>query len=132
MTEEGGTKIQRRQPPPPPQMQQPPSMQQQQPPIHQQMMQQQQPPQMMQQQPIQQQPVQSSNFSGILKKPLDAKALKYSIAVVIIFVVLNSKIVWSQLSRLPFLNTVEPSIIALIINSILAGIIFYVISMLIK
>ena len=135
MSEEGGTKIQRRQQPPQQQMQ--PPQQQMQPPqqqMQQPQQQMQQPQQQMQQPPQQmQQPHLKQNFMpSILKKPIDIVSLKYSIAVIVIFVILNSKIVWTQFSRLPFLNSVDPSIIALIINSILAGVVFYIISMLIK
>jgi hypothetical protein len=56
------------------------------------------------------------------------KTFKYSLLVVLMFIILNSKIVWRQLSRFPFMGTVEPSIIALVANSLLAGIIFYLIS----
>lgn len=59
-------------------------------------------------------------------------SFRYSLLVVLIFVILNSKIVWRQLSKFPFMGTVEPSIIALIANSILAGVIFYLISKLLK
>jgi hypothetical protein len=57
---------------------------------------------------------------------------KRSLLVVLIFVILNSKIVWRQLAKFPFMGTIEPSIIALVANSLLAGIIFYLISKLLK
>jgi hypothetical protein len=62
----------------------------------------------------------------------DHSKLKQTILVVVIFVLLNSKLVWSQLLKLPFMGSVEPSIIALIINSILAGLAFYLLTNLIK
>jgi len=54
---------------------------------------------------------------------MDISTFKYSILVVVIFIVLNSKIIWKQISRLPFMGQVEPSILALIVNSILSGVI---------
>ena len=126
MSEEvGGTKIQKRGPIPP---QQPPQnlVQQQSPPqqpVYQQPshQQQHQQSQFQQQQPSQQQ------LGGNLKKKLnlDNASIKYSIVVVLIFLMLNSKIIWSQISRLPFMGSMEPSLIALVINSILAGVVFY-------
>jgi hypothetical protein len=71
---------------------------------------------------------QKSNFAA----NIDSKTLKYSILVVLIFVLLNSKIMWKQIQRLPFMGTVDPSIIALIVNSILAGVIFYLICFVFK
>ena len=58
----------------------------------------------------------------------DDKVRKYTMLVVLIFILLNSKIIWTQLSKLPFMGSVEPSIIALIVNSLLAGVVFFVIS----
>lgn len=46
----------------------------------------------------------------------------------VLFCVLNSKIIWRQIIKLPFMGNVEPSIIALIINSIIAAIAYYVIT----
>jgi hypothetical protein len=48
--------------------------------------------------------------------------------VAVLFLILNSKIVWRQLMKLPFMGAVEPSMIALIVNSILAGIVFFIIT----
>jgi hypothetical protein len=45
-----------------------------------------------------------------------------------IFVLLNSKIIWTQIIKFPFMGNVEPSIVALLVNSVLAGVIFYIIS----
>jgi hypothetical protein len=142
----GGTKILKKPNPnaqmmqqgPPPQQQMmmqqgPPPQQQmmmQQGPMPQQMMQQQAPPpqQMMPQQMMQQQvPMpqfgrSKSNFN------LDSKQFKLSILVMLIFIILNSKIIWKQISRLPFMGSMDPSIIALVVNSIVAGVIFYLIS----
>ena len=111
--EGGGTKIQRRAPPP----QQIPPQQMQMPP----------PPQQQMQMPPQQMvpPQNFQNHAPVLKRKLDSNSMKSAIVVVLIFLMLNSKIVWSQISRLPFMGSVEPSLIALIINSILAGVIFY-------
>jgi hypothetical protein len=132
--EEGGTRIQKRpqaqpqfnQPPP---MQPPPEQMYQQPP--QQMYQQ--PPQQMYQQPPQQHQAQlnipklktASRFSNV---DFDSITFKYSVIVACIFILLNSKIIWNQIIRFPFMGGVEPSILALIINSILAAVIFYVVS----
>ena len=111
--EGGGTKIQRRASPP----QQIPPQQMQMPP----------PPQQQMQMPPQQMvpPQNFQNHAPVLKRKLDSNSMKSAIVVVLIFLMLNSKIVWSQISRLPFMGAVEPSLIALIINSILAGVIFY-------
>ena len=153
--DEGGTKINRNNGSPP-QMGMPPQQQmqqqmdpqeaqmmQQQMQQHQ-MMQQQMQQQQMQQQQIQQQPqgFQQQNAMGaprgILKKSafgkstfdnaFDSTAFKYSILVIVIFLLLNSKMVWKQIMQFPFMGGVEPSIIALIVNSILAGMAFYLIS----
>ena len=133
-SEAGGTKIQRKQPqqqqqPSPQQIQQ---MQQQQP--QQQMHQQQQySPQQMQQIQQQQQMQQQMQMPQFAKKSnfgkidTDSKTFKYTLLVVLLFIVLNSKIIWKQLSRFPMMGQIEPSIIALFINSLLAGVIFYVI-----
>jgi len=56
------------------------------------------------------------------------KAFKLSALVIFIFILLNHKIIWSQIQKLPFMGSIEPSILALIINSILAGVIFYFVS----
>jgi len=53
------------------------------------------------------------------------KAFKLSALVIFIFILLNHKIIWSQIQKLPFMGSIEPSILALIVNSILAGLIFY-------
>ena len=36
--------------------------------------------------------------------------------------------IWKQIIKLPMMGTVDPSILALIVNAILAGIIFYFIN----
>jgi len=51
--------------------------------------------------------------------------IKYSIIVAILFIILNSKIIWSQISKLPMMGALEPSILALIFNSVLSGLLFY-------
>jgi len=152
----GGTKIQRKAPPPqmqqqgpPPQQQGPPPQQmmgQMQQPTQQQMMQMQEEQQMMQQMQMQQQqqmrqqgppPQQMMQLPGKKIKEafgsVDSKTVKYSILVVLIFLILNSKIIWKQIMKIPLMGSTEPSIIALVVNSILAGIIFYIVTkMLIK
>ena len=70
----------------------------------------------------------SSFGSGALNTPV----LKTSILVSLIFVLLNSKMIWKQLIKLPMMGTVDPSILALIVNAILAGIIFYCINITLK
>ena len=131
--EEGGTKIQRRSSSPPQHQQQPQmdpreaqehAMQQQ---AYQQ--------QMYEQQAYQQQPPLGPTQMAINKKSAPSRFIdynslkfKYAVIVTVVFLLLNSKIVWSQIIKLPFMGTMEPSIIALIINSILAGIVFYFIS----
>ena len=142
MSEEGGTKLQRRN------VQQIPPQQQQQPSpeelmmMQQRMMQQQQQEQQGQQMPrqmpqpvqqqMQQQQMQQQIPRSILKKPkrfgLNNKNIKNSVIVVVIFILLNSKMIWRALSKMPIMGTVEPSIIALVVNSLLAGIVFYIIS----
>jgi len=155
MSEEGGTKIQRRnvqQIPQEQQMQQTGGMspqqqqmmmQQQQMMMQQQMGQQQGPPpnyqqqQQYLQQPQQQmqQQMQQQIPKGILKKPpkrfgvqMQNKNVKNSLIVVVIFILLNSKMIWRALSKVPMMGTVEPSILALLVNSLLAGIVFYIMS----
>ena len=124
-----GTKLQRKPPQQmPPQQQQMPPQQQQMPPQQQQMQQQQMHQMPPQQQQMQQQFIRAKeSFSKI-----DSKSMKYAILVILIFIILNSKIIWKQLMRLPMMGGAEPSIIALFINSILAGIVFYFISNYIK
>ncbi len=132
--EEGGTRIQRR-PPPPPQQQMPP------PPPPQQQMDPRlaggPPPQQYQQEQVYQQqmpPVppikfKKSNF-GASSDYVDFSSVtfKYAVIVACIFVLLNSKIIWKQIIQFPFMGGAEPSILALFVNSILAGIIFYILS----
>jgi len=113
------------------QMQQQQQMQMQQ---QQMQMQQQQQMQMQQEQQMQMKQQQMPNIPmPVIKKSnfgnvdTSSKYFKYSLLVVLIFLILNSKIIWKQISRFPFMGQVEPSIIALVVNSILAGIIFYAI-----
>jgi hypothetical protein len=85
----------------------------------------QQAPQMEQQAPQQFRP------RGILRKSpfsFSDNSFKQAVLVSIIFVLLNSKIIWSQIIKLPFMGGMEPSILALIVNSILAAVIFYIVS----
>ena len=139
--EEGGTKIMRRPPPPPqsqPQFNQPPPQMQ---PPPEQMYRQQPPPQQFNQPPPQMQPQayipQQQQVPNIAKfgktsrfgaSQIDSVTFKYSLLVTCIFVLLNSKLIWTQIIKFPFMGNFEPSILALIINSILAGIIFYILS----
>jgi len=109
----------------------------------QQMQQQQQDPRMIQQQMMQQQMMQEQMMQkqipkGILKKSSlknnnsnnfcfswNNVNVKNSVIVVVIFILLNSRIIWRALSRMPMMGAVEPSILALVVNSLIAGIVFY-------
>ena len=131
---EGGTKIKKnkmQQQQMPQQMQQqqmPQQMQQQQ--MHQQQMHQQQV--MAKQQQMSENSVQiPSKFTSRLKSAfgnISPDNIKYSLLVSVIFIILNSKIVWKQITKMPFMGTIDPSMIALITNSILAGIVFFIVS----
>ena len=129
--EEGGTKIQRRNVQMDPQQQQEMMMdpeqaqqQQQMDPRQQQMLQQQMMHQQQQMHQQHQQHQQQSKKGGFI----DFKSLKLSVVVALIFIILNSKIVWSQFGKLPFMGSMDPSMLALLINSLLSGIIFYIIT----
>lgn len=148
MSEEGGTKIPRRnvqqipvnnQPPPQQQMSNEEILYRQQ--MQQQQMQQQQMQQQQMQRPqIAQQQIKENLVnksipnnvkSGVRFKDnfgLSDKNSKNAIIVIVIFILLNSKIIWRTISRLPMMGSVEPSILALVVNSILAGIVFYILS----
>jgi hypothetical protein len=67
-------------------------------------------------------PKKKFNFS------FENKNMKNSLLVVVIFIVLNSKMIWRIISKMPMMGTVEPSILALIVNSIIAGLAFYLLS----
>jgi hypothetical protein len=150
MSEEGGTKIRRNrgqpqmsQPDPPMQMPQQPQFQQppmqmppqfQQPPPMQ-MPQYQQPPSQPIEVPQQIQIPSKTSMKPILKKSSFGSSgsnMKTALLVVVIFFMFNSKIFWRQITRLPMMGGFEPSIIALIVNSILAGLVFYFLSKLIN
>ncbi len=62
----------------------------------------------------------------------DENPKKMAILVVVIFLVFNSRLFWRQIARLPMMGGIEPSMVALIFNSLLAGIVFYIISKLIN
>ncbi len=93
------------------------------------------------QQMAMQQQMQHQVPKSILKKaskfskdtPFDFNSINFKngLLVAVIFLLLNSKMVWTQIMKIPFMGTLEPSIVALITNAILAGIIFYIISNLI-
>jgi hypothetical protein len=152
MSEEGGTKLRNRNVPQqmgggmgqmgggmPPQMaqqmgQMPPQMAQQmgQMPPQMRATPQQAPPQQMYQQQVQEEAPQLPK--SVLKKTkygpfsINNKNIRNGVIVVVIFILLNSKFIWKALGRLPMMGTFEPSILALVVNSIIAGIVFYVIS----
>ena len=67
-----------------------------------------------------------SKFS--LDHLMDKSEIKNSILVVVLFIFLNSKMIWTQIGKAPLMGSVEPSLLALIINSIIAGIVFYLIT----
>jgi len=139
---EGGTRIQRRPPPQqgPPQQgppQQPPQQRMMGPPPQQRMGPPPgQPPMMEEMDPATLQ-MPKPNFKrsgggkstfGMGNFSFNISEIKNALLVFLIFFVLNSKMVWKQIIKLPFMGSVEPSMIALVVNSILAGILFYVIS----
>ena len=128
MSEEGGTRIQRsRQGPPAPQqmMQQNYEQQNFQQPNFQQPNFQQQVPQQQVAQQVPRSILKKSSFGS--KIDFDSPSFKYSIIVAVLFLLLNSKIIWNQIIKFPFMGSMEPSMIALVVNSILAGIVFYII-----
>ena len=127
MSEEGGTKLPRRRP-----VQQ--MQQQEQQPSAPQMAQQQQYQQQMQYQQMQQQQqqpqihVQSQPHFNRFNLSFDDKNLKNTGLVVLIFFILNSKMVWKEIVKIPFMGQVEPSIIALVVNAVIAGVIYYIVT----
>jgi membrane glycosyltransferase len=127
--EEGGTKIQRRPVQQIPQ-QMPPQIPQQMP----QQMPQQTPQQMPQQvQQMKHQFVNNSVPSSIKNGTFKGFSFsnpvgKSTLLVIIIFILLNSRIAWRAISRIPMMGSIEPSILALIVNSLIAGIAFYILS----
>jgi len=91
--------------------------------------------QQMQMQQQMQQPIDPMMLEQIIKRKsnfgsdiLNIPVLKTSILVSVIFILLNSKMIWKQIIKLPMMGTVDPSILALIVNAILAGIVFYFIN----
>jgi len=68
-------------------------------------------------------PSKKSNFGSVF----DNSNFKNSLLVVFLFIILNSKIIWRQIQKLPMMGKVEPSMVALVFNSILAGVIFFLI-----
>jgi hypothetical protein len=54
--------------------------------------------------------------------------LKLSVLVALLFLLLNSKMVWKNLMKIKYMGSTEPSMLALVTNSILCGIIFYIIT----
>ena len=150
MSEEGGTKLQKRRPQVAPQQQMrqqsyeipeqmPVQMPQQMPaqiqrPTAEELFKQQPPqvPQQMQMPQVPQPQVRETLIEIPKKKSMfgatESPSFKNAILVAVIFVVLNSKIVWRQIIKLPFMGTVEPSMIALVINSLLAAIAYYIIT----
>ena len=119
----------------PPQGNSPPPTQRQSPPIYQQP-----PPQ--QRAPSPQSPPSSQRPTGAVVEMPPVKKSSFSksgfgssssnmqtaLLVTVLFIILNSKIVWRQMMKLPFMGSVEPSMIALIVNSLIAGVIFFIIT----
>jgi len=64
--------------------------------------------------------------------PSFTAGIKQAILVSIIFVLLNSKMIWKQIIKFPFMGETDPSIVALLVNSILAGLIFYIVTKYLK
>jgi hypothetical protein len=109
---------------PPQRQQMPPQQQQQMPPPQQQQIYQQK--QMYVEEDIYEEPVFKRKKQ--VKKYIEMPTVKTSALVTVIFILLNSKIVWKQIIKLPMMGVVEPSIMALIVNSVLAGVVFYIIN----
>jgi hypothetical protein len=65
-------------------------------------------------------------------KYVNTSTMKTSVIVSFIFLLMNSKIIWKQILKIPMMGTIEPSILALVVNSLLAGIFFYVINLCIQ
>jgi hypothetical protein len=147
MAEEGGTRIKRNRGPPPPDQQQmqmgqmggggpPPSINprqqqqmQQMPPQYQQQMSQAQYQQSQAQYQPQIEVPSKSFFKDKFSSSFTGNSnVKTAFLVTIIFFMLNSKLFWTQLTKLPMMGGYEPSMIALIVNSILAGIAYYLIT----
>jgi hypothetical protein len=90
--------------------------------------------QQMQQQMGQPMPAPQPVPKSILKRTsmgpfsINNKNIRNGVIVVVLFILLNSKFIWRALTRIPMMGTFEPSILALIVNSLLAGIVFYIIS----
>ena len=131
--EEGGTKIQRRPVQQIPQQMPQQQMSQQQMPQQMQRQQVQQMPQQMPQQQMKQQFVNNSVPSSIKNGTFKGFSFsnpigKSTLLVIIIFILLNSRIAWRAISRIPMMGSIEPSILALIVNSLIAGIAFYILS----
>jgi hypothetical protein len=121
----GGTKIQRR----PQQQQQAPHQMQQQ--VPQQMHQEQQQYYPEQQQAPPREPPMGrikSTFGNVGNITFDVKDFKYSLLVMLIFIILNSKMIWKQIQKFPMMGAIDPSMIALLVNSIIAGVVFYIMS----
>jgi hypothetical protein len=130
---EGGTKINRRPPQnvqqnyPPPQQQMVPQQPQNYPPPQQQRNFPQQRDEQPEGRPLKM-PTKLMKKSTFGAENINFAEIKNALLVVLIFMLLNSKMIWKQITKLPFMGTLEPSMIALIVNSILAGIFFYLLS----
>jgi len=70
----------------------------------------------------------NSNYMKSAFGGYDAATFKNALLVTLIFVLLNSKMIWKQIIQFPMMGSVDPSIVALIVNSIIAGMVFYLIS----
>ena len=49
------------------------------------------------------------------------------ILVVCIFILLNSKFIYRELAKLPGMGNIDPSLLALVVNSVIAGLIFVIV-----
>jgi hypothetical protein len=63
-----------------------------------------------------------SKFGGL---PSD---VQHGLLVFVLFILLNSKIIWRQIMKLPFMGSTEPSMIALVVNSIMAAVVYFIIT----
>ena len=64
-------------------------------------------------------------FQQVLTGKFELKFIKMPL---VLFILLNSKIIWRQIMKLPFMGSTEPSMIALIVNSLLAAIVYFIIT----
>ncbi len=71
--------------------------------------------------------ISKSSFKSRFGSGTSSDSFKYSLLVAVIFILLNSKIIWTQIMKFPGMGTMEPSIIALVVNGLLAAMAFFVV-----